>query len=158
MFQLIMDPAQNSKELRIENWDEQRWGPLSTDAMVRKLESEGYQCIDYTFSPGIELYVQVNHVHLSTGTYQHSSHDLNHIHCKCVILKCLKRRLVPPKKHPYLTLFSIKAQLIFGPKGCRDVLHDVCRFQGLDRSSVAVVIFVTARHPFLQFSYSLQWA
>ena len=41
-----------SQQLKIESWDESKDGPLSTQAMIKKMKAQGYNCIEYEFSPG----------------------------------------------------------------------------------------------------------
>ena len=49
-----------SSKLKIEPWDPAKDGELSAQSMRRKLESQGYRCIEYTFPPGTDF---PNHTH-----------------------------------------------------------------------------------------------
>ena len=57
----------------------------------------------------------------------------------------------------HLTTFQLAVRFTFGSKGDWDVPRDVCHLQGLNRSIVAAVIFVTGMHGGLKKSYSLLW-
>ena len=44
-----------TSELQVEKWNTETDGPLNEASMRRKLKSQGYSCIKYTFPPGIDF-------------------------------------------------------------------------------------------------------
>ena len=42
-------------ELQVEKWNTETDGPLNEASMRRKLKSQGYSCIKYTFPPGTDF-------------------------------------------------------------------------------------------------------
>ena len=41
--------------LQVEKWNTETDGPLNVASMRRKLKSQGYSCIKYTFPPGTDF-------------------------------------------------------------------------------------------------------
>ena len=61
-------------KINIEKWDPARDGELTESNMKRKLENQGYNCIQYTFSPGTEFpdhtHAESNKDSILTGRFE----------------------------------------------------------------------------------------
>ena len=68
-------------DLCVDHWDEAKDGPVCEENVRRKLESEGYTCTRYTFTPGT---VFADHTHgytkkdaIASGLFMFSMHGQN---------------------------------------------------------------------------------
>ena len=58
-----MSETQGSEDIKLDKWDEAKDGPITTQNVRRKLQSQGYRTIQYKFHPGRQFH---DHSHLIT--------------------------------------------------------------------------------------------